>query len=493
VFSLSGSSIRRAFCSGVGAVYLCAFLSLWVQVDGLIGSAGILPAARFLEAAGAQLGAERFHDLPTLLWWLPPTDTTLQLLCGGGALLSVLLMLGFAPVPIAALLWVDYLSLFTVSRVFLGFQWDILLLEMGFACVFYAPLSALTPRSRAWRQPASRAMTWVLRLLIFKLMFSSGVVKLSSGDPTWWNLTALSVHYETTCLPTWTGWYMHQLPLWFHRVSTAGMFVVELVLPFLVFGPRPLRCIAAAGFTALMLFIAATGNYGFFNLQAIVLCLPLLADDRTDTAERSHSQRHGQNPFDWPRPVTWPLALAISVLSLVAIGGAFRVPLPWPGAIVAAYDWQRPFCIVNGYGLFANMTTQRPEIIVEGSNDGETWMAYTFKWKPGDPRRRPRFVEPHMPRLDWRMWFAALGNAAREGWFYPFCARLLEGSRPVLDLLATNPFPDTPPRYLRAELYDYRFTRLGEETDAWWERRRLGPYTPILTLAPNGGLRAVDR
>lgn len=482
------SWVRRAFVAGVGVVYLSAFLSLWVQVEGLIGSDGILPAATFLETAAARLGSERIHALPTLLWWLSPADTTLHVLCGGGALLSVLLILGFAPVAIALLLWVAYLSLFTVSQVFLGFQWDILLLEMGFVTIFYAPLGAWSPRSPAWRQPAPRPITWLLRLLVFKLMFSSGVVKLSSGDPTWWNLAALAVHYETTCLPTWTGWYMHQLPLWFHRLSTAGMFTVELALPFFVFGPRALRLMAALAFTLLMLFIAATGNYGFFNLQAIVLCLPLLADGRRDAAAEPAITRGPR----WPAPVMWVVALGLAALSLVAIGGAFRVAVPWPAPIAAAYAWQQPLHIVNGYGLFANMTTERPEIVVEGSDDGASWRAYDFKWKPDDPGQRPRFVQPHMPRLDWRMWFAALGNANREGWFYPFCARLLEGSPAVLGLLGDHPFPAAPPRFLRAELWDYRFTRAGGETDAWWSRRRLGPYTPILTLDAEGNLRAVE-
>ncbi len=476
--------MRRAFITGLGIVYLCAFASLWAQVAGLIGSDGILPADRLLNAAAAQLGSGRYHAMPTILWWLPASDSTLQILCGGGVLLSALLIIGVAPVPISVLLWIAYLSLYSVAGTFLGFQWDILLLEMGFAAIFYAPLAAWSPRSPAWQRPAPRPVTWVLRLLIFKLMFSSGVVKLSSGDPTWWDLTALAVHYETTCLPTWTGWYMHQLPMWFHRLSTAGMFAVELVLPFFVFGPRPLRLIAALGFAGLMIFIAATGNYGFFNLQALVLCLPLLDDDRGNAATA--------DGWDWPAAVTWPLAAAIGALTVVPIASAFRVAPAWPAPLLAAYQWQQPFHIVNGYGLFANMTTERPEIIVEGSDDGVTWRAYDFRWKPGDPLERPRFVAPHMPRLDWRMWFAALGNAGREGWFYPFCARLLGGSQSVLDLLADNPFPDAPPRYLRSELYDYNFTTRGDRGEAWWQRRRLGPYTPILTLGEDGALRAVD-
>jgi hypothetical protein len=191
--------------------------------------------------------------------------------------------------------------------------------------------------------------------------------------------------------------------------------------------------------------------------------------------------------------VTFPLAAVLTVLTVVPLVRAFRVHVDWPAPLATLDRWQQPFYIVNGYGLFARMTTERPEIIVEGSNDGASWAAYEFKWKPGDPLRRPAFVQPHMPRLDWRMWFAALGNAEREGWFYPFCQRLLQGSPAVLGLLATNPFPDAPPRYVRATLWDYRFTGWADGTDAWWSRSELGPYTPVLTLDARGQLRAADR
>jgi hypothetical protein len=412
---------------------------------------------------------------------------------------ALLLIAGFAPAATSFLLWIGYLSLYSVARAFLSFQWDILLLETGFAAIFYAPLGAGWPRSPAWARPAPPPAIWLLRLLLFKLMFSSGVVKLSSGDPTWWNLTALAVHYETTCLPTWTGWWMHQLPLWFHRLSTAGMFAVELVLPFFVFGPRRLRLLAGLGFAALMIFIAATGNYGFFNVQALVLCLPLLDDEILPESWRGTLERRLLGPqagerrgVDWPPWLLWPLAVLVTVLTLVPLARAFRLAPAWPEPLAAAFERQQPFHLVNGYGLFARMTTERPEIVVEGSNDGRSWRPYEFRWKPGDPERRPSFVQPHMPRLDWRMWFAALGSAGREGWFYPFCARILAGSQPVLDLLATNPFPAAPPRYLRAQLYDYRFTRLDESSIRWWRRRFLRPYTPVLALEADGKLRAVD-
>ncbi len=497
--------VRRGFLGGLALVYLVAFLSLWVQIDGLIGSQGILPAATFMSQTGARLGDARHVTLPTMLWWLGAGDATLHALCAAGVTLAILLFAGVAPSLTALLLWLDYLSLYTVSGTFLSFQWDILLLETGALAVFYAPAAAWLPTSRAWATPPSRAVTWLLRFLLFKLMFSSGVVKLSSGDPTWWSLTALTVHHETTCLPTWTGWYVHQLPVWFHKASAVLMFAGELVLPFFVFGPRRLRLVAAGGFTALMAFIGATGNYGFFNLQALVLCLPLLDDDVLPRGWRAFLQRTlpegspggptpvRRPPRGWPAAITVPVALVLFILNVVPLGAAFRLTIPWPAPVLWLHRAQRPFHLVNGYGLFARMTTRRPEIVIEGSDDRRSWLPYEFRWKPGDPRRHPAFVQPHMPRLDWRMWFAALGTAEREGWFYPFCRRLLEGSPAVLALLETNPFPEAPPRYLRATLYDYRFTRLGDGESAWWRRKPLRPYTPTLFLSsgPRRSLRAV--
>jgi hypothetical protein len=440
---------------------------------------------------------------PTIAWLTGAEGPTLHSLCAAGALSSLLLTLGVIPAISAVTSWLVYLSLYKLGGAFLTFQWDILLLEAGFLAMFYAPVRAWFPWSPGWRFPPSCTVTWLLRILIFKLMFLSGVVKLTSGDPTWRNLTALTYHYETTCLPTWTGWYVHQLPAWFQKLSALGTFAVELVVPFFVFGPRQFRFAAAGAFAALNLFIAATGNYGFFNLLSVVLCVPLL-DDRvfrigvlrrlTDRLPELHG------PFT-ARPLRAQLLAAVIGLVLVALNAmiltrALRFRIDWPVRMSRLYELQQPFQLANGYGLFARMTTERPEIIIEGSRDGEIWKTYEFRWKPGDLERRPAFVQPHMPRLDWRMWFAALGSYRNNQWFLDFCRKLLLGSREVLALLENDPFPGKPPRYLRATLYDYEFTTWKErgETGAWWRRRFLRPYTPVLTIDSNPPhpLRAVQ-
>jgi hypothetical protein len=500
--------VRRVFVASLAGVYLIAFVSLWLQIDGLVGSRGILPAQAFLDAVEQELGIQRWWRLPTLAWLTDASDVALHGLCVAGVISSLLLLVGVAPAFSAAAAWLFYLSLYSICGEFLSFQWDILLLEAGFLAIFYAPPLALSPRSRAWSAPPSRPIVFLLRLLIAKLMFLSGVVKLAGGDPTWRNLTALTYHYETTCLPTWTGWAIHLLPLWFHQISAIGMFCIELVVPFLAFGPRRLRLLAAAAFAGLMFFIGATGNYGFFNLLAVVLCLPLLDDrilparlrgwhynrkaaggSRAQSVTRAHVSARG-----WPSWVTLPLAAVVVALTLVPLTRAFRVGIALPTPLLQFYHAQARFQLVNGYGLFARMTTERPEIILEGSHDGNEWQAYDFRWKPGDLQRRSGFVQPHMPRLDWQMWFAALGNYRSSGWFLPFCQRLLQGAPPVLDLLASNPFPDHPPRYLRAAVYDYHFTTWAERraTGAWWRRDRPRAYAPVMELSPDGRLRAVE-
>lgn len=469
---------------GVGVVYLAAFVSLGAQVIGLAGRNGILPAASFLDAVGARYGAERFWLLPTLCW-LDASDGALRLLCWGGAALSLLAIAGLAVGPCLALCWVFYLSLSVACRTFLNFQWDILLLEAGFLAILAAPWR---PRCRIpCPSPAPRAVLWLVRWLLFRLMFSSGMVKLTSGDPTWRNLTALDYHYQTQPLPPWTAWYMQQLPAWFQSISAVAMFVIELGAPFLLFTPRRLRYAGCGLILFLQALIAATGNYGFFNLLTIVLCLAAL-DDSVWPA-RWLGGRPAARPRRWPLWITAPLVAVLVVATSFEMSMRFRWRIPWPAPVVELVEALSPLRIANGYGLFAVMTTTRPEIIVEGSNDGATWKAYEFKWKPGEVNHTPPFVAPHMPRLDWQMWFAALGNQRGSPWFQAFLVRLLQGSPDVLALLDTDPFPEGPPRYIRSSLYEYSFTGYAERNTggSWWRKVYRGPYSPVQTLSPVPG------
>jgi lipase maturation factor 1 len=482
---------RWLFLRLLGFVYLIAFISLWVQIDGLVGSHGIAPAAQFMKSVHNWAHAHNIWDAvsiaPTLCWF-NASDSFLHFLCGGGTILSILVILGIATAPSLALLWLFYLSLCAIGEPFMGFQWDALLLETGLLAIFFAPRPLLPGLTR--EAPPSRIGLWLLRWLLFRLMFASGVVKLATGDKTWHNLTALTVHYETQPLPTWIGWYAHQLPLWFQKFSCGLLFAVELGVPFLIFAPRRLRLIGCGAIVTLMALIALTGNYCFFNLLTVTLCV-LLLDDAI--LHRFTPARWRQTPINsprwrWPCWITIPVTVVVLLVTTMTLGSSFREPIAWPSPMVSLYRTLAPLRSFNGYGLFAVMTTARPEIIIEGSNDGQTWTAYEFKYKSGETTRRPAFVAPHQPRLDWQMWFEALNvmqpHYEPSSWFTNFCVRLLQGQPEVLSLLKTNPFPNTPPHYLRATVYDYHFTDFAtrHETGAWWRRESIGPYCPVLSL-----------
>jgi len=483
---------RWIFLRALGAVYLVAFISLWTQISGLIGHDGILPAGQFMSAVKQQCdvqgtGLARFHLLPTLCWF-NSSGSFLNFQCAAGAICALSLIIDIAPAPCLALLWLIYLSLATVGRDVFGFQWDNLLLEAGFLAIFFAPLKILPNMSR--ESPPSRIVLWLLRLLLFKLIFSSGCVKLLSGDPNWRNLTALNFHYQTQPLPTWIGWYANQLPLWFQKFSCAAMFAFEVGAPFLIFAPRRIRFFGCAVMAALQTLILLTGNYTFFNFLTLTLCLLLLDDfilQKFSPRKFDGGFKTQKNNFRvrWPRAFTIPLAIVVLTVSLFQLISMFgiRSNLLLPAAVLDG--WLASFRTVNSYGLFAVMTTTRNEIIVEGSDDGTNWLPFEFKYKPGDMNRRPGFVEPFQPRLDWQMWFAALGDYRQNPWFVNFCVRLLEGSPEVQALLANNPFPNRPPRYVRAEFYEYHFTNLQEHqaSGAWWKRERTGEYLPAFSLA----------
>ncbi len=474
---------RRLFAHGLGTIYFCAFASLGVQLMGLAGSRGISPAAEFLRVARAQLGSGAALQAPSV-FWLGAGDSVLAGWCIAGAILSVLLALGICPGFLSLLCWGIYLSFCSVTSPFLDFQWDTLLLETGLIAAVYLPWQPL-PRWSAIA-PVSHIGRCLIWWLLFRLMFESGIVKLSWHDPAWRDLSAMRYHYETQPLPLVTAWWAAQAPLWVLKAQSLFVFVAELAMPFLILAPRRLRHFGALVMMALQAGILVTGNFAFFNYLSILLCVPLL-DDRFWPGKL----RAWLIQFKPPPPRGSPLAAvllapgAAAILLLASIGFCDSCAGPsgshWPNWARSLERYAAPFRSFNSYGLFRVLTTERPEIVVEGSDDGEIWLSYEFRWKPGNVAAPPRLVAPHQPRLDWQMWFAALGNYRENDWFIRFLGRLLEGSPPVLRLLKTNPFPAHPPRYVRAILYRYRFTHFGDGRD-WWTRNLVGLYCPPLTL-----------
>lgn len=453
-------------------VFGIAFVSIGDQIQGLVGSTGILPASQILNHLASRMGVERFHLFPTL-FWLDASDRALSGACWFGAALSLATAAGFAQRWGFILLWFLYLSITTVCVDFLSFQWDNLLLEAGLLAAVLAP-------GRIWiRRPIAGIATpavadRLLEFLLFRLVFFSGVVKLASGDPTWRNLTALQFHFETQPLPTWSSWIVHQFPAPALRALCAIALLLEIASPFFLFFGERARRLGVFGILALQLGFATTGNFGFLNLLSFALCIPLFGD-RIAPA---------QTPRRFARAL-WVFAVIAFWIggwqSLERVFGPSMIPEP----VRKTLQWAAPYRSLNDYGLFAVMTLQRPELIFEASEDGTQWRELEFRWKPGDLARRPRFTGPHMPRLDWQMWFAAL-EGEPPAWVLQFVRRVLEGSPPVLDLLAQNEARAPRPRFVRILLYDYRFTSRDErrETGHWWKRQLIRVASSPMTLPP---------
>ncbi|XP_069621576.1 lipase maturation factor 2 [Ranitomeya imitator] len=574
--------VRNTFLWGLSGIYLCAFLSLYTQVPGLYGREGILPAGKMLRFTGKDLW-EQLKDSPTLLWLGPQlgldTEQGIELICILGAVLSLgaLLFNCFRDSLIFLLLWILYLSLYQVGQVFLYFQWDSLLLETGFLAILVAPMRALRSKMNVWS--AHDGITfWLTRWLLFRLMFASGVVKLTSRCPTWWGLTALTYHYETQCIPTPAAWYAHQLPVWFQKLSVVVTYVIEIGLPWLFFLPsRRLRLFSFYAQVLLQVLIILTGNYNFFNLLTVVLCFSLLDDQHLRSSPKGRKGRkfslqsfvvffdllvfgllgfwtvkhfdlqinlekyHVESKtaftyhdfLQWLRTLTFPsiwlagASLGWEILKgmyrsasvrgffwkllstiqwavfSVATVGMFAISLVpytyievesngqlWP-SLHRMFKAVDEYQLVNSYGLFRRMTGVggRPEVVVEGSYDKLTWTEIEFMYKPGNISAPPPIITPHQPRLDWQMWFAALGHHTQSPWFTSFVYRLLQGNKDVIRLVQNDeslyPFNSHPPLYIRAQLYKYWYTEVdqtGHTPSNWWRRRAAEEFYPMVFL-----------
>lgn len=486
--------VRRVFLAGVsdyrlvawvflrafGLIYLAAFASLAVEIQALAGDQGIYPIAEQLQWAAEQHGALRLLGYPSL-FWLASSDWALLAVAWGGALLGLLLALwpwiwrasdrGWGERVLLILLYLLYLTLVHAGQYFTHFQWDNLLLEAGFLAILLSG--------------GTRLVVWLFRWLLFRLRFESGLSKLISGDTGWRDLSALRHYFETQPLPHPGAWYAHHLPDWLLRLGTGGTLSVELVVPFFIFLPRPWRLFAAWVTILWQVLIIATSNHNFFNLLTIALCL-FLFDDRalapwTPTTWRRRAEASPLLP-ERPRRTAGALVLAIALVlvpaSLVTAGELIlRRPVePLSGWVQGV----NRFFLANRYHVFPEVRTDRIELEIEASNDGEHWVPIDFRYRPDALDQAPVFIVPHQPRLDWMLWFVPM-NPAFLDLFDRFLIRLTEGSGPVTALLAHPPLDSGPPRLLRVRVYRYHFTTPGErsETGHWWRREDLGPFYPL--------------
>ncbi len=456
------------FLRALALIYIAAFASMAVQIEGLVGSDGILPIAPKLIAIRDSIGIRGYWLYP-MVFWVNASDPILTGSCVAGVLGGVAVLFDRCTRPALILCYILYLSILYAGQDFTSFQWDIFLLEAGFLAIFLCGGSFI--------------IIFLYRWLLFRFMFLGGLVKIASGDPTWRDLTALAFHYETQPLPSLLAWYAHHLPLWFHQISVALVLLIELVIPFCVFMPRRPRMIAAWSFLLLQSSILLTGNYNFFNLLTMSLCLFLFDDSSVSWLLRQTTIRRIR--LTVPKPGRAATVSASIMASIVIISNATLVwssnnreqpPQPFYGLMEATLV----LGIANAYGPFAVMSTRRGEIEIEASMDGREWLPYEFKYKPGKLDKKPVWLIPHQPRLDWQMWFAALSPGHPPDWFRRLMNNLETADPQVTSLFQGVPFPGQKPRYLRAEYYRYRYTdpTQRESTGAIWKREYLGLYWP---------------
>lgn len=458
--------VTALFLKGLALIYLVAFFSLAGQIEGMAGSQGILPLIEEQAELGKRLGGWRFLASPSL-FWINASDGALVAAAWAGCVAAILLLLGVLPRLMLVALYLLYLSLYHAGSLFMNFQWDTLLLETGFLAIFLAG-------------GGTRLVIWLMRWLLFRLRFLSGISKLASGDPAWSGLTALNTYFETQPLPHRGAWYAHQLPEWMLKAGTAGTLVVEILVPFLFLAPRRFRMIGAALTIALQLLIIATSNHNFINLLTILLCLFLFDDQAVKRVLPMRLAQLGQGVSSKglvEKVVFAPVALFIVVVSCMQVFFMTSGLMP-PASMLMVDKVATSFSLSNRYHIFPVMDTDRPELITEWSQDGTTWTALEFKYKPGDPMRPPEFIVPHHPRLDWLMWFVPKSGPPFIYTYQRFLERLKQGSKPVLALLPAGTFKDGPPKYLRARVEDYRFADAAarRSTGRWWVTRELGPF-----------------
>ncbi|MDX1919458.1 MAG: lipase maturation factor family protein [Candidatus Caenarcaniphilales bacterium] len=482
-------NLIRLFIKLLSIIYFIAFTSALPQLCGLIGKNGILPANDYFRDLLQQFSFFSLLLNPTL-FWLNSSNFVLILVCILGILFSVLLFFGLFEFLSLLLLWFLYLSVVNVGQIFFSYQWDMLLLESGFLSIF-AYLTLF--RSNAG---LSNLALLAYRVLVFKLIFSSGLVKLLSSDSSWRDFSALSFHYETQPLPTWVAWYAHKLPLQFHKFSTFFVLFIELLLPFFIFLNRYFRVFAFVVFLFLQLLIMLTGNFTFFNLLRIFLCFTLCEEESVIGLNQRITYFFSNLPFlkacgeftnNFQFKLSRQIIISVFVFSIGFSGlNVFKLAVPFPSFIKNTILLGSNWGVNSSYGLFAVMTKTRPEIMIEGSRDGIHWRTYDLPAKPGTLSKKPPFIAPNQPRLDWQLWFAALEkpslNSSSSLWINSLMKRLLAGDKNVEKLFDVNPFSEQPPKYIRASIYEYNFSsKLEKEMEKiWWTRKFKGLYLPVV-------------
>lgn len=460
---------RFVFLRALAFVYLVAFWVAARQFIPLAGERGLLPFPDYLGRLPS------FWRAPSLLWFFR-TDRAVKVISWSGMALAAIALSGQSDahrwiwsMSIWMALYVLYLSLVNAGQVFYGYGWETLLLETGFLAAFLGPAGWASP----W------ITIWLLRWVLFRVMLGAGLIKLR-GDPCWRSLTCLHFNFETQPLPNPLSWYFHRLPSWLKKAGVLLTHFVELVVPWALLAPPPISYVAG-GLTALLqLMLIVSGNLSWLNYITLVLCLTCFDDRALGTLV------HVSGPVTLPpfgfQLTVWLLAGLVVVLSFYPV----RNMLSRAQAMNASYN---PLHLVNTYGAFGAVTRQRFEVILEGTtartpDSRADWHEYAFKCEPGPVRRRPPVIAPYHSRLDWQMWFAGMSPAWAQPWLLRVVHRLLQGDPGLLRLMGPNPFPDEPPKHIRARRYRYAFaSTAARRSGVWWKRELAGELLPPLSLA----------
>ncbi len=466
--------VRFLFQRALAVIYLLAFLVAAKQFRPLAGEDGLLPIDRYVEHAS-------FSDRPSLFYFVP-SDRAIGVAAWTGVVLSGLAVVGApywlpdtyatpASMGLWAAMWLLYLSFVNAGQTFYGYGWESMLLETGFLAVFLGAGGVATPF----------VVLVLLQWVLFRNMFGAGLIKLR-GDECWRDLTCMDYHYETQPIPNPASWFAHHRSKRFHRFETLGNHVVELAVPFLYFAPQPLSALAGAATIVFQGWLMVTGNFAWLNALTIVLAIATFSDGVLTAAL----------PIATPATVATPLYLEVLavLVALLVVALSVRPTMNMLSRTQVMNSSFDPVHLVNTYGAFGSITTDRYEVVIEGTTDEELsdeteWQPYEFKGKPTDPNRRPPQIAPYHLRLDWQLWFAAMSPSPyRSPWFPRLLARFLEGDEATLGLLAENPFPNDPPTHVRAIRYRYRYTTPEEReaTGRWWEREPVGTYVRPLSL-----------
>ncbi len=464
----------------LGFVYAIAFLVAANQLVPLIGEHGLTPATHFFSEVQMQLGSRSacMLEVPTLFWF-GISDQALSIFSWVGFALSLVVLGGYANAILLAVLWAMYMSIVHIGQIWYGYGWEIQLLETGFLSIFLCPLFDVRPFPKS-RPPI--LVIWLFRWLGFRIMFGAGLIKLR-GDSCWRDLTCLFYHYETQPIPNPISRCLHFAPLWFHKLEVLWNHFIELIVPWFSFGPRTARHIAGVLLVTFQIFLIISGNLSFLNYLTIIPFLACFDDSFLGRVLPRTIVRRAQRAAQESQPsrINHGVAAALTILVIwLSIPTVLNLA---SGRQLMNYSYD-PLDLVNTYGAFGTIGRERDEIIFEGTDDalitGDTkWKEYEFKAKPGDPNRRPPFIAPYQPRIDWQIWFAAMSSPSQYPWTLHFVWKLLHNDRATLSLIANNPFPDAPPRYIRARLYRYQFAPIGDK--AWWKREPIGEWLPVLS------------